>query len=417
MTGSDPSSRIAGSRPRAAPARARKGLRLVRNLAVLGLLAGVGVAACAAIPRAAGRHDSSTTTTDGPPASSPTSSTLATVHSFHVGIWTFDWKDTTRNTVNPANPAQPIPGRVLTTQVRYPTLRGSAAGETPGAAAATAYGPFPVIVFAHGFGVDPVAYEPLLDAWVRAGFIVVSPIFPDENASIVKQVGGISSQEALTAETDETNEPGDIAFVLQQLAVAAETPGTPLTRLPDLSEVALAGQSDGANVVGALAFGSAYASIWASIEPEPKAVAVLSGEELTAGPGNYGANTYGSGPQSPALLQVQSTADSCNPGQDAYALYSRIDHGPVHLFETLTGASHLDPYVGVQPWAAIVQKVTTEFFEVELHWRDAGLSLARVVAAGSVPGTSSMEPPTDETFADEPPFSCTIPPGLDTGAG
>lgn len=380
------------------------------------VVAACGMAACATVtsaPRHHHRHDGPPPTTAEP--GTTTSTTSAFPQSFNVGIWTFYWKDTSRGTVNPLNPAQPIPGRVLTTEVRYPTLGGSKANETPGARPARAEGPFPVIVFAHGFGLDPIAYAPLLDSWVRDGFVVVSPIFPDESATEVASLGGPSTSGGYTAETDQTNEPADIAYVLKQLGTAVS--GTPVAHIADLSKVALAGQSDGGNVVGALAFGNAYASIWSSIKPAPKAVAILSGQGLEQGPGGTTDNTYGSGPTSPALLQVQSITDACNFGPEAFDLFNNIDHGPVHLFETLTNATHLDPYIGVQPWAAIVETVTAEFFKVELGWHDRGLSLATVVSAGTVPGTSSMAPPSAATFASSPTqMNCSLPPGLDTGA-
>ncbi|NNN09190.1 MAG: chlorophyllase, partial [Acidimicrobiaceae bacterium] len=42
-----------------------------------------------------------------------------------------------------------------------------------------------MIVFAHGYDVSPDIYSALLNSWVRAGFVVVAPFFPDEKASAV----------------------------------------------------------------------------------------------------------------------------------------------------------------------------------------------------------------------------------------
>ena len=45
------------------------------------------------------------------------------------------------------------------------------------APAAREFGPFPLIVFGHGFDVTPSVYARLLQAWTRAGYVVASPVF------------------------------------------------------------------------------------------------------------------------------------------------------------------------------------------------------------------------------------------------
>ena len=39
-------------------------------------------------------------------------------------------------------------------------------------------GPWPLLVFAHGFATNPDAYTPLLTAWAAAGYVVAAPEFP-----------------------------------------------------------------------------------------------------------------------------------------------------------------------------------------------------------------------------------------------
>ena len=163
------------------------------------------------------------------------------------------------------------PGRQLTTEIRYPTLDSTHSPETKGASPASQYGPFPVIVFAHGFDTLPSTYRPLLDSWVRAGFVVVSPIFPDENATTMAADGGVlGNLVAVRLESDSGNEPQDIAFVLRQLP--SVNASGPLKGLLETSDVALAGQSDGATVVAALAFSPTYAHVYATIRSAPRAV-------------------------------------------------------------------------------------------------------------------------------------------------
>jgi len=54
-------------------------------------------------------------------------------------------------------------------QILYPTLGAKAPTVLPWARPAYQYGPYPVIVFAHGFDVDPNTYRALLVSWVEAG--------------------------------------------------------------------------------------------------------------------------------------------------------------------------------------------------------------------------------------------------------
>ncbi len=91
--------------------------------------------------------------------------------------------------------------RTLVVVVRYPEL---------GAVPARAAGPYPLIVFAHGFNVTPATYSDLLADWARAGYVVAAPVFPLENADAP---GGPD-------ESDLVNEPADMSFVVTKLLAA-----------------------------------------------------------------------------------------------------------------------------------------------------------------------------------------------------
>src|SRR5690242_18539158 len=56
--------------------------------------------------------------------------------------------------------------RSLDTVVRYPAVGG----------------PYPLIVFAHGYALTPATYRRLLLAWTAAGYVVAAPAFPLEKA-------------------------------------------------------------------------------------------------------------------------------------------------------------------------------------------------------------------------------------------
>jgi len=261
--------------------------------------------------------------------------------------------------------------RILVTEVRYPTqyLAGGPA-ETVGAAPVARGGGYPTIVFAHGYDVTPDTYASLLDAWVRAGFVVVAPSFPDESPSAV------AAQHGTNTEKDIVNEPGDLAFVTRAVvgASANETSICPVAfGLVDPSEIALAGHSDGADAVGMLAYdhgddpqGVNYASLRTGLAY--RAVIILSGAEDT-----YQSNAAEA--SRPDLLVVQSRADQCNPWRDGVQLY-RIIHQSNKWFLELLTAHHLPPFDGRDAAAFdVVRTTTVRFLQMSLQGFTSPISL------------------------------------------
>jgi hypothetical protein len=223
-------------------------------------------------------------------------------------------------------------------------------------------GGYPTVVFAHGYDVTPDTYAALLDAWVRAGFVVVAPIFPDESASAV------AAQQGSDTENDLANEPGDLAFVTKAVlqASAQELPSCPIASdLIDASEIALAGHSDGAVAVGMLAYDHGvdpqkinYADLRTGIAY--RAVIILSGSV------NSG-QSYATEASRPDLLVVQSRADECNPFRYGAQLYDSI-HQSNKWFLELQTAHHLPPFDGVDGSAfGVVAATTTRFLQVSLQ--------------------------------------------------
>ena len=319
----------------------------------------------------------------------PTTAVPATVAStrprypaaFGVGIRTVTFVDPSRPTLDYADtPPQVLsPRRVLRTTIRYPTLEPGK-GLLPGAPPATAFGPFPVVVFAHGFAVTPHTYEPLLDSWVRAGFVVVAPLFPVDNYyAWVAQGRGDAS------EADIWNEPEDLAVVVRDLVPLARQRGSFLNGLLDTSRVALAGQSDGANVVGALLFADSFAAVRATLPVRPRAALLLSGAEIGAGV------PYQAASASLSVLSTESTTDYCNSTQDATTLYDAVAPGAAHhLFLVLDGATHLGPYDGAVPWFPVVRRVTTKFLEMALSVRHRPATLSTVQEVGERAGVATL---------------------------
>jgi fermentation-respiration switch protein FrsA (DUF1100 family) len=237
--------------------------------------------------------------------------------------------------------------RVLVTYVRYPR-NGSG-------------GPYPLVVFGHGFAATPGLYAPLLDSWAKAGYIVAAPLFPVENANAP---GGPS-------EGDLVNQPGDMSFVISRLLAANARGKGPLHGLIDPARIAVAGQSDGGETALAVAYDRPF------LDRRVRAAIILSGAALTGRPLEFGAG-------SPPLLATQGTADTINPPRFTTAFFQAA-HRPKFLL-ALLGAGHVPPYTTNHRELAVVERVTIAFLD---HYLKDG-SLRRLIGAGDVPDVARL---------------------------
>jgi len=288
-----------------------------------------------------------------PPSSSPPSS-------FAVGLRIVRLIDTSRTIELPNGTSEP---RTLYTEIRYPALGAPDRTDLLGAPAARADGPFPLVVFGHGFDVTPALYARLLQSWARAGYVVAAPVFPLENADAPGGPG----------ESDLINQPADMRFVISRMLAAGAGSG-PLAGLIDPAEIAVAGQSDGGDTALAVAYDPTFR------DPRVSAAVILSGAEI---PG-VGGFTFP--PGSPPLLATQGTADTVNPPSATNAYFDAAQR-PKYLL-SLIGAEHLPPYSDQQPQLAIVERVSIAFLDGYLEHKPG--ALARLASAGTVPGVASM---------------------------
>jgi fermentation-respiration switch protein FrsA (DUF1100 family) len=215
-------------------------------------------------------------------------------------------------------------------------------------------GPFPLIVFGHGFAVTPGLYARLLDAWARAGYVVAAPVFPVENANAP---GGPD-------ESDLLNQPGDVSFVISRLLAANADGHSPLHGLIDPARIAAAGQSDGGETAFAVAYDSRF------LDRRVRAAVILSGGKLPGGqlvPGT-------------PLLAVQGTEDRVNPPRFTNELF-RAASRPKFLL-TLYGAGHLAPYTTNDTELRLVERVSIAFLDRYL----AHAPLRPLLLAGNAPG-------------------------------
>jgi dienelactone hydrolase len=274
---------------------------------------------------------------------------------FAVGECVLRFVDPSRRIRLPNGRSEP---RTLLTYVRYPASGAPGSGEVPGATPAPG-GPFPLIVFAHGFAVSPAPYARLLRSWASAGYVVAAPVFPLESAGAP---GGPD-------ESDLVNEPTDISFVISRMLAASASAGAgPLAGVLDDARVAVAGQSDGGEAALAAAFSRRYG------DRRVKAAVILSGAEMS------GVGGYRFAPGGPALLAVQGTADTTNEPRFTYAFF-RSARRPKYLLR-LIGAQHLPPYTSQQPELGIVERFSASFLDAYVEGRTAPLQ--RLLAPGGL---------------------------------
>jgi predicted dienelactone hydrolase len=278
---------------------------------------------------------------------------------FAVGKIVITFTDSTRHVVLPHRRRVP---RRLQTVIRYPALGDPSSVDVRDAPPAS--GPFPLIVFAHGFDVTPDTYARLIRAWAQAGYVVAAPTFPLTNAHAP---GGAK-------ESDLVNQPKDMTVVISRMLARNAAGSGVLSGLIDPNEIGVAGHSDGGSTALAVAYNRHY------VDHRIRAAAILSGAEI---PGVTG---YTFPAPSPPLLATQGTADTSNIPASTRT-YFRLAPEPKFLL-WLPGAGHGGPYISQQPQLGIVEQVTTAFFDAYL--KGAAAALSRMWNAGIVPGLARL---------------------------
>ena len=229
-------------------------------------------------------------------------------------------------------------------------------------------GPFPLVVFGHGYAVTPTPYDPLLDAWTKAGYVVAAPVFPLENANAP---GGPN-------ERDLPNQPLDMSLVISSLLTPPDPAAARIARLINRREIAVTGQSDGGDTALAAAYDPRVR------DPRVRAAVILSGAF------DPFISSFAMPAGGPPLLATQGTADTINPPWMTYDFFDPA-HRPKYLLK-LIGAGHLPPYTEPGPELSDVVHVTLGFLNRYLKGRSPGL--ARYIARGSVgPGTVLIAQP------------------------
>jgi predicted dienelactone hydrolase len=250
--------------------------------------------------------------------------------------------------------------RTLVTVVRYPAVGTPSARDLPNAQPERAGGPFPLIIFAHGYRLAPYTYTQLLQAWAHAGYVVAAPAFPLTNADA-----------PVVDRSDVINQPQDVRFVISRLLAQRNAP---LGGLIDGTRIALGGHSDGVDSALAVAYGKFR-------DRRVRAALGFSGAEISAFTGFNGSS------RGVPLLAAQGTADSVNSPSGTYSYFADAPR-PKYLL-MLLGAAHTAPYQDDQPYLGIVERVSTAFLDSYVKGDPAARQ--QLAARGSVPGLSTLQ--------------------------
>lgn len=243
----------------------------------------------------------------------------------------------TGSTSRAATTNAPTSDVVTTTSLATPDDGATAA--VPDASPDVADGPYPLIVFGHGFAANPEIYRRLLTHWASAGFVVAAPTFPLSSSAAPggPDAGDVASQ------------PGDMSFVLDQVLAASKGNAGPLAGLVDADHVGAAGHSYGAiTTVGLVGHECCR-------DPRFSAVIVMAGAMAPIGTGDYDLT------DAPPLLVVHGTDDTLIPYGEGVAIFNAA-HGPKGLV-TLGGGSHMAAAALDGTTAGLVETVTTDFFD------------------------------------------------------
>ncbi len=255
-----------------------------------------------------------------PPPAALTPMTIGVTHA--VGTKQFTFVDTTRST--PAFGGYPgSPSRTIPTSVWYPSDGG---------------GPFPLVMFAHGWGVTPANYAALLQKIAAAGYVVAAPTYP----LLSGQPAGPTDQVGFDDLFPDT------WYVTTQMLSLSSSGDPQLGGLIDPTRIAVAGHSDGALI----AWGDGYVPF--KLDPRVRGVIAYAAD----------LEYYGYyQPNGRPILHFLNDNDEYNPYPAAIA-WDRTRLQEPKTTVTLWNATHAPPYMDPNdPHADLVARFTVGWLD------------------------------------------------------
>jgi dienelactone hydrolase len=240
--------------------------------------------------------------------------------------------------------------RVLPTTIWYPSDGG---------------GPFPLVLFAHGYDVTPAFYSSLLPRLAAAGYVVAAPTYPL-----------LSGQPAGPTDTVGWDDLfADNWFVTTQVLNLSANGDPAIGGMIDPARIAVAGHSDGA----ALSFGDGYQPY----RLDQRVRAVVSYAVDLGDVGLYQ-------PNGRPFLHVLSDTDQYNPYGKAIG-WDRANLQPPKYTVSLWNATHADPYTNPSdPHFNLLVGVTIAFLDNALKGHPETMFLA-ALGIGLQPSLAAME--------------------------
>jgi predicted dienelactone hydrolase len=235
---------------------------------------------------------------------------------FGVGVLSVELVDETR--VTPAHGKNPeLPARTLPTHVWYPAHKTSEGPREPQKDAAAAEGgPWPLVIYCHGFSSRYDENTAVATLLASRGFIVASANFP---------LTGMSTSGGATA-ADVVNQPGDVRFLIDAMLTFGNDPTHPLFGKLDPQRIGVMGVSLGGMTAVVSAFHEALG------DPRIQAVAAA------AAPGCYLTESFFQTRQIPLLL-LHGTGDAVVAyPENGPATYHKA-RGPKY-FLSIVGGTH-----------------------------------------------------------------------------
>lgn len=286
---------------------------------------------------------------------------------FAVGLVDVDLVDESR--VTPANgPNAELPTRTLPTRIVYPAKGRVGPDDVENARAAKADGPFPLVVFAHGFRGEPDSYVAFMHELASHGYVVAAPEFP---ASRKSNPGGGSLD-------DFANQPGDMEFVIEELDTA---PPKVLRGSVDADRVGLVGHSFGGGTVLSAAFNDCCA-----IDRRVRAAVDMAGIEWPIGSPGFFENR-----DQPPFMMIEGDMDETAHGSGP-GIYAEAN--APKFFLSVVGGTHTSPYVGdvADPQIEFVSAAVTAFLDRYVRGDKSALRrLERLVASSDGLGVLESE--------------------------
>jgi len=205
-------------------------------------------------------------------------------------------RPTARNGDFPGSPERKLAGSLW-----YPADRGEA--------------PYPLLVYSHGFMSQHSEGAYLAEFMVPKGYVMVSVDYPLTNFSAP---GGPNLR-------DVTNQPGDVAFVIDRLLARNADAGDELAGMIDPGRIGVTGLSLGGLTTILVAFHGDLR------DPRIKAAAAIAGPSAAFGPGFYRTTNI-------PFMMVAGDADAIVPyAANAAPIPGKVDNS---VLVTLADASH-----------------------------------------------------------------------------